>query len=175
VGAFRGEEPIVSALLHNMSAPPRTNVRVEKRAIAKRVVAFSLTYALVAGGYLDARAVMGNRPEAKELQRDILAKLPDLADAIRGNWSSPGDLFARIGEPQPLLIKADFLIGWRATIDAEEKAGWFFCPDPQLAAGVQARCSGGLYLSRRAPDLTWERLLSQPIAFDEPSLNSLFL
>ena len=76
-----------------MSAPPRTNVRVEKRAIAKRVVAFSLTYALVAGGYLDATAVLVNRPEAKELQRDVLKKLPDLADAIRGNWSSPGTSF----------------------------------------------------------------------------------
>jgi len=40
---------------------------------------------------------------------------------------------------------------------------------------VQARCSGDLYLSRRKPDLRWERLLSAPIAFDEPGLSALFL
>ena len=56
-----------------------------------------------------------------------------------------------------------------------EQNSCYFCPDPQLVAGVQARCSGDLYLSRRNPDLRWERLLSASIAFDEPSLSALLL
>ncbi len=40
-------------LLHNMSAPPRTEVRAEKRAIADRIVVFSLIYALTVRGFLE--------------------------------------------------------------------------------------------------------------------------
>jgi hypothetical protein len=95
-------------------------------------------------------------------------------DAIRTRWPSPGDLFARIGHPKPLQTKDDFLIGWRVGTMPKPNS-WYFCPDPQLVAGVQARSSGDLYLSRRKPDLRWERLLSAPIAFDEPGLSALFL
>ena len=28
---------------------------------------------------------------------------------------------------------------------------WYFCPDPQVVAGVQARCSGDLYLPAATP------------------------
>jgi hypothetical protein len=94
--------------------------------------------------------------------------------AIRARWPSPGDLFRQIGYPKTLQTKADFLIGWRVSMMPKQNS-WYFCPDPQLVAGVQARCSGNLYLSRRTPDLRWERLLSAPIAFDEPGLNALFL
>ncbi len=69
-------------------------------------------------------------------------------------------------------MEADFLIGWRVG-DILPTAG-ILCPDPQIVAGVQARCSGNLYLSRRNPDLSWERLLSAPIAFDEPAISALF-
>ena len=93
------------------------------------------------------------------------------AITIRARWPSPGDLFAQIGEPKPLPVEADFLIGWRVGIYAD---GWLLCPDPQIVAGVQARCSGNLYLSRRNPDLSWERLLAAPIAFDEPAVSALF-
>ena len=95
----------------------------------------------------------------------------DLRVTVRTRWPSPGDLFAQIGEPKPLPVEADFLIGWRVGIYAD---GWLLCPDPQIVAGVQARCSGNLYLSRRNPDLSWERLLSPPIAFDEPAISALF-
>ena len=73
--------------------------------------------------------------------------------------------------PRHLQITADFLIGWRVGILTD---GSYLCPDPQIVAGVQARCSGDLYLSRRDPDLSWERLLSAPIAFDEPAVSALF-
>ena len=56
-------------LLHNMSAPPRTEVRAEKRGIADRIVVFSLIYALTVRGFLEKR----ERPE----------KLPSCASPIR--------------------------------------------------------------------------------------------
>jgi hypothetical protein len=100
------------------------------------------------------------RPEKLPNGRDF-EEIPwnyssDERSTIRGRWPSPGDLFARIGEPRHLPITADFLIGWRVGILTD---GSYLCPDPQIVARVQARCSGNLYLSRRDPDLSWERLL----------------
>jgi hypothetical protein len=156
----------MSALLHNMSAAPRTEARAEMRRIADRIVIFSLVHGLVARGFLDASGA----PEklGKDFQQDNPC---DLRETIRARWPSPDDLFAQIGEPKPLPVEADFLIGWRVGVLTN---GGHFCPDPQIVAGVQARCSGNLYLSRRSPDLSWERLLSAPIAFDEPVVSALF-
>lgn len=153
-------------VIHNMSAPPRTEARAEKRGIADRIVAFSLVYALSVRGLLGAPEPPEEFPKGREFQA-----LPWDRDTIRRRWPSPGDLFSRIGMPKPLEIAADFLIGWRVGISTE---GCYFCPDPQIVAGVQARCSGNLYLSRRNPDLSWERLLAAPIAFDEPAVSALF-
>ena len=164
----------MSLLLHNMSAPPRTGVEAEKRGIADRIVVFSLAYALTVSGLLDAPELPGKLPKERELQDVAWDSSSALRDAIRARWPSPGDLFAQIGHPKPLQITAHFLIGWRVSTMPKPNS-WYFCPDPQLVAGVQARCSGDLYLSRRKPDLRWERLLSAPIAFDEPGLSALFL
>jgi hypothetical protein len=154
-------------VVHNMSVPSRTEVRAEKRGIADRIVVFSLQYALIASGVLEAPEVPEKLPKGKELQNVAQDGSSDLRVTVRARWPSPGDLFTRIGEPKTLQIAADFLIGWRVGILAD---GWFLCPDPHIVAGVQARCSGNLYLSRRDPDLSWKRLLSAPIAFDEPAL-----
>jgi hypothetical protein len=158
-------------VVHNMSAPPRTEVQAEKRGIADRIVVFSLVYALTVRGFLEKRERPEKLPKGKEFQEIPCDCSSDLQIAIQARWPSPGDLFAQIGEPKPIKITADFLIGWRVGIMAE---GSHFCPDPQIVAGVQARCSGDLYLSRRDPDLSWERLLSAPIAFDEPAISTLF-
>ena len=160
-------------LLHNMSVPSRTEVRAEKRGIADRIVVFSLTYALIASGVLEAPELPEKPPKGRELQDLARDSSPDLRVTVRARWPSPGDLFTRIGEPKTLPIAADFLIGWRVGIITETNS-WYFCPNPQIVAGVQARCSGDLYLSRRNPDLSWERLLSAPIAFDEPGISALF-
>jgi hypothetical protein len=157
-----------------MSAPPRTGVEAEKRGIADRIVVFSLTYALTVSGVLEAPGRRGKQPEEWQHQNLALDSSFALRAAIRSRWPSSRDLFARIGDPKPLQITAHFLIGWRVSIMPEQNS-WYFCRDPQLVAGVQARCSGDLYLPLRTPDLRWERLLSEPIAFDEPSLSALFL
>jgi hypothetical protein len=157
-----------------MSAPPRTGVEAEKRGIADRIVVFSLTYALAVSGVLEAPGRRGKLPEDWQHQNLALDSSLALRAAIRARWPSSGDLFARIGDPKPLQITTQFLIGWRVSIMPKQNS-WYFCRDPQLVAGVQARCSGDLYLSLRTPDLRWERLLSAPIAFDEPGLSALFL
>jgi hypothetical protein len=157
-----------------MSAPPRTGVEAEKRGIADRIVVFSLTYALTVSGVLEAHRRRGKLPEEWQHQNLALDSSFALRAAIRARWPSSRDLFARIGDPKPLQITAHFLIGWRVSIMPEQNS-WYFCRDPQLVAGVLARCSGDLYLSLRTPDLAWERLLSAPIAFDEPGLSALFL
>ena len=161
----------MSMLLHNMSAAPRTEVRAEKRGIADRVVVFSLVYALTVRGFLEPDERPEDLPNGREFQAIPWDCSSDRRHTIQARWPSPGDLFAAIGEPKPLKIASDFLIGWRVGIYAD---GWLLCLDPQIVAGVQARCSGNLYLSRRNPDLSWERLLSAPIAFDEPAVSALF-
>ena len=149
-------------VVHNMSAPPRTKVQAEMRRVGDRIVIFSLVHALI------ARRVLKAPEESEKLPQNDSG---DLRVTVRARWPSPSDLFAQIGEPKPLPVEADFLIGWRVGIYADT---WLLCPDPQIVVGVQARCSGSLYLSRRNPDLSWERLLSQPIAFDEPAISALF-
>ena len=158
-------------LLHNMSAPPRTEVRAERRGIADRIVVFSLLYALTVRGFLEKREQPEKLPKGREFEAVPWGWSPDDRAAIQARWPSPGDLFSRIGDPKYLQIAADFLIGWRVGILTE---GCYLCPDPQIVAGVQARCSGDLYLSRRDPELSWEKLLSAPIAFDEPAVSALF-
>jgi hypothetical protein len=155
-----------------MSAPPRTGVEAEKRGIAARIVVFSLGHALTVSGLLDAPELPGKLP--RELEDVAWDNSSAVRATIRTRWQSPGDLFRQIGGPKTLQTKDDFLIGWRVSMMPKQNS-WYFCPDPQLVAGVQARCSGNLYLSRRTPDLRWERLLSAPIAFDEPGLSALFL
>ena len=163
----------MSSLLHNMSVPSRTEVRAEKRGIADRIVVFSLAYALTVRAFLEPGERSEKLPKGREFQAVPWDCPSDLRVTIRARWPSPGDLFTRIGEPKTLQIAADFLIGWRVGIITDANS-WYVCPDPQIVAGVQARCSGDLYLSRRDPDLSWERLLSAPIAFDEPAVSALF-
>jgi hypothetical protein len=159
-------------LLHNMSVPSRTEVQAEKRGIADRIVVFSLGYALIVNGVLDVPELPGKLPKERDVQDFAWESFSAVCAAIRARWPSPCDLFARIGHPNSFQITADFLIGWRVGTLTEAKS-CYFCPNPQLVAGVQARCSGDLYLARRNPDLRWERLLSPPIAFDEPGICTL--
>ena len=138
-----------------MSVPSRTEVRAEKRGIADRIVVFSLVYALTVRGFLEPGERREKLPKGKEFQAVPRDCPSDPCVTIRERWPSPDDLFARIGDPKHIQITADFLIGWRVGILTDG----YFCTDPQIVAGVQARCSGDLYLSRREPDLSWERLL----------------
>ena len=91
----------------------------------------------------------------------------ELRNWVKNHWREPQDLFADMGDPTSLDVNVDFLIGW-SPYHEHLKMPHIFCTDPRLCAGVQSRCAGNLYLSRRTPDLTWNRLLGSPIAFDDP-------
>ena len=95
-------------LLHNMSAPPRTEVRAEKRGIADRIVVFSLIYALTVRGFLEKRERPEKLPEGKEFEAIPWGWLPGDRATIRARWPSPGDLFARIGDPKHLPSNGRF-------------------------------------------------------------------
>ena len=149
-------------VLHNMSCPPRTKVVLEGRPVAPNVVVFSLTLALFQTGLLD-----GKDPRTERNPTGAPSLYQAACKEVRRRWQTPQDLFATIGEPRFLAAEADFLIGWRP-LPEHTKLQFLICRDPRLCAGVQAQCAGTLYLSRRKPDLTWERLLDAPVAFDDP-------
>jgi hypothetical protein len=147
--------------LHNMSCPPRTKAQMQGRPISPRVMVFSLLYALSESGFVDAV------PNCLRTT-DKIDNSPGLfKNWVQNHWREPQNLFEDIGEPTFLDVNVDFLIGW-TTYQEHQALPLIFCTDPCLCAGVQSRCAGTLYLSRRTPDLTWERLLRAPIAFDDP-------
>jgi hypothetical protein len=154
-------------LLHNMSAAPRTTVVLAGRTMAPSVMVFSLPMALIKAGLIEGTDLGTERNPAGPPDRYQAA-----CDHVRQRWRTPPDLFAAIGEPRFLTAAVDFLIGWRP-LPAHAALKFLICGDPRLCAGVQARCAGTLYLSRRQPDLTWERLLDAPVAFDDPLVATL--
>jgi hypothetical protein len=70
-------------VVHNMSAPPRTEVRAEKRGIADRIVVFSLIYALTVRGLLEKRERPEKLPEGKEFEAIPWGWLPGDRATIR--------------------------------------------------------------------------------------------
>ena len=91
-------------VVHNMSAPPHTEVRAEKRGIADRIVVFSLLYALTVRGFLEKRERRKRLPNGRDFEEIPWNYSSDERSTIRVRWQSPGDLFARIGEPKHLPI-----------------------------------------------------------------------
>ena len=154
-------------VLHNMSCPPRTTVLLAGRTVAPHAVVFSLPLALFKAGLL-----AGTNPSTIRDPLGTPVTYQAACDNVRQRWRTPQDLFAVIGEPRFLTAKVDFLIGWRP-LPEHAALQFLVCGDPRLCAGVQARCAGTLYLSRRQPDLTWERLLDAPVAFDDPLVTTL--
>ena len=151
-------------VLHNMSCPPRTKVELLGRPVAARVVIFSLMRALRAMDLLKAAGC--HRPMGL-MDPSFIDCAGWARVAVLKQWKTPGDLFASIGAPTFLDVAADFVIGWRPQ-SQHLRLPFVFCNDPRLCAGVHAQCAGTVYLSRRKPDLTWERLLDAPVAFDDP-------
>lgn len=148
---------------HNMSAPPRTSVTLSGKAVADRPAVYSFTFALAKwdrAQRLLPYAVWNSRGCHTEF-----------STGLRRNFPDPDQLFRAIGDPILPDWDTDFLIGFRLSLEEVSDPGKIsgrLCPDPLLCAGIITRCAGNIYLSRRAPTLTWEALLSLPIAFDDP-------
>jgi hypothetical protein len=152
-------------LLHNMSCPPRTEVVLQGRPVSPQVVIFDLAVALLDAGYLKQEHFTGNNRDFA----DVMTVHAAAREAVHRRWRTPQALFALIGAPQYPDVTSDFLIGWRPQLQHYYSLSPLYCVNPRLCAGVLARCAGTLYLSRRQSDLTWERLLDAPLAFDDPS------
>ena len=139
---------------------------------------YSLVYTLILDGVVPWVG-MGQR-----FPCNVCDGSSQLSRAITEVFKRPADLFRKIGPPIFPTVNAYFLLGWRPTTGhtgrrVQATAGWpepppvswspaHFSRDPRRCAGVLARCYGTVYLPDRAPDLSWDRLLAQPIAFDEP-------
>ena len=80
-------------LLHNMSAPPRTEVQAEKRGIADRIVVFSLSYALTVRGFLEKRERPENLPKGKEFEEIPWDCSSDVRRTIRARLAITGPSF----------------------------------------------------------------------------------
>jgi hypothetical protein len=181
-------------LLHNMSSPPRSSVTLGGQAVAKRtgVVCFvwALAQKVVAAASLEpnhaakggARVRRGRarwdwrRHGIPGIGCDVPDSLQELAKRIRVAHADPADLFRKIGQPVAPAWHVDFLIGYRLRYEDMKIADAgsqvrlldpVLCTDPLLCAGILSRCAGDLFLSRRAPSLSWEALLGVPIAFDD--------
>lgn len=181
-------------LLHNMSSPPRSSVTLGGQAVAKRTGVFCFVWALAqkvvaatspeikraARGGVGVRARRTRwdwkRDGIPGVGCDVPNSLEELAKRVRGAHADPADLFCKIGQPLAPAWQVDFLIGYRLRYEdlniAEQSSQVrlldpVLCTDPLLCAGILSRCAGDLFLSRRAPSLSWDALLGVPIAFDD--------
>jgi hypothetical protein len=156
-----------------MSAPPRTRITCGGNPVTPGATVYSLLFVLIIEG------IVPGAPAPQVLNDSNSLALVGYARKIRRTFKRPEALFRRIGEPVFPVVDAHFLLGWRAhsyhIATADERphppVGWrpaSYCRDARRCSGVLTRCFGTLYLPGRAPDFSWERLLSEPIAFDEP-------
>jgi len=159
-----------------MSAPPRTRMTCGGNPVTPGATVYSLLFVLITDGLVPGAT---NAPGLDVLDDPRSIGRCGYIKNVRRKFKRPEDLFRRIGAPHFPTIDAHFLLGWRAhtyhTATADERPrppdGWrpaTVCRDARRCAGVLARCFGTLYLPARAPDFSWDRLLAEPIAFDEP-------
>jgi hypothetical protein len=148
----------------NMSVPPRTRFDALRVAVSKRVAVFSFPWAAYkfcsTTLNLDAFRHTDPSPTLAQIRETLLHVFP-----------TPEAFFERVGQPIFPAWESDFLIGFRFGDQNgvfPEGVSYAFCEDPLLCAGVLSRCAGTLYLARRIPDLTWERILQPPLGFDDP-------
>ena len=180
--------------LHNMSAPPRTSITLRGNTVAGQTTIVCFVWALARKVHpaKPTQAVASKRTSKKKnrggswnwerdgiprIGHDVPDSLPKLSQRLRDLFENPADLFAQIGQPIAPEWAADFLIGYRVRYEDLNTATPgsqirllkpVFCSDPLLCAGILSQCAGPLFLSRRAPNLSWDTLLDLPIAFDDP-------
>ena len=145
-----------------MSAPPRTEFQSRRGLVSAKGVVFSFAWALhrFCGITLQRPEFQGPLPNIGALRATILRVFP-----------APDAFFECAGQPVFPEWEADFLIGSLAGNpfgEGGDPVPHVLCKDPRLCAGVLSRCAGTLYLARRVPELTWDRLLVSHVLFDDP-------
>jgi hypothetical protein len=185
-------------LLHNSGVPFRMGVRTRSVPAHERfnhthhcvarlqIVSFvwALAYQIHRreisqnGGLQTSAPREPHRPTAEWYFKDSLETFLEKEEQrLRKSFATPTDLFATIGPPKAPQWTPDFLIGHRTSFLALIQDGSrdnlykpAFCEDPLLCAGILSRCVGAIYLNRRSPVLSWDTLLSPPLAFDDPHI-----
>jgi len=161
---------------HNMSAPPRTKVDLKRAPVSGQVVIFSFTWALWKSPHFEQTIrkrllssedrFMGRK---RHFEGDDAIDHVHLTTFLPKEYKDPNEIFSLIGDPVFPEWEIDFLIGFRELNSTFERTPRL-CEDPLLCAGVLSRTIGTLYLSRREPELSWERLLNLPVAFDDRAI-----
>ena len=118
-----------------------------------------------------AEALVSRLPDlAKNLGRTAQTRSANLRKRIRNRFPDPSAFFAEFGNPVVPDWGADFLVGFRfdPLQYRHSEIDHTVCADPLVCAGIVSRCVANLFLARRTPVLTWEQLLNNTIAFDDP-------
>ena len=139
---------------------PTTTYRSRRCLISKGVKVFAF-----------AEALASKLPElARNLGRTAQTQSANLQKRIRKRFADPSTFFNEFGNPVVPDWGADFLVGFRFNPRQGERSEIVhtLCADPLVCAGVLSRCVANLFLARRTPVLTWEQLLNNTIAFDDP-------
>ena len=152
---FAGGES--GGVLHNMSVPPRSEVRTELRSV-HGVTAISLVRCLRINGHLGAsktprqssrRLLAGGGPVWKRLE--ALGCSQQQIDAANHKFSG-------------------VLIGWLKGIPKPSPDPQPVCADLALTVAILTRRIGNLYLSHREPDWSLNHLLETEFLCDDPRL-----
>ncbi len=164
-----------SGVLHNMSAPPRTQVKVEVRPVFGAVI-FCVSQCLRLNNFFDPDWLIGET-DFKALGRETAewARNPGL----RQFW---GDV-KQIGvTPETADACARELggacIGWskriypQATGRDQYPAHNRICTDLNLCLAILSRRAGNLFLSYRPPDYSRDQLFHWAFVADDPRLLS---
>lgn len=142
-------------VLHNMSVPPRTEVRIAVRAVYG-VTAISLR-----------RALRFNRGADSERIITRWRRASPVSDQAR---------FPKLGCSPEQVEEANrtfggVLIGWIVTrTDSTPDAETPVCEDLALTLAILSRRIGNLYLGHRAPDWSIAHLLEIEFLVDDPRL-----
>jgi hypothetical protein len=184
-------------LLHNMSAPPRTQVNTVLPALCpkgggRRVPLFSLPHALVLAGHLqpdkgDGSAGNNWITNGGLISPCLWTEASQVSPrTVFRKWRSARSLmkFLRLKTVPPPPACLHFLIGndmsravqskYRSSnVPSQRSLVYRIVPDVPLTLAVLSRCCGGVLFGSREPDLEWSRLMDTALAFDDPVLRDL--
>ena len=185
-------------LLHNMSAPPRTQVDTVLPALCEQdggglAPIFSLPHALVLAGHLKPDKGDGSAGNSWMTDGGLTSRWL-WTEASQANpktvfrkWRSARSLmkFLQLKAVPPLPACLHFLIGyevshaWQSKYRSSGRSSngpsqllpvYRIVPDVPLTLAVLSRCCGGVLFGSREPDLDWSRLTDKALAFDDPVL-----
>ncbi|MSR47776.1 MAG: hypothetical protein EXS13_12065 [Planctomycetes bacterium] len=156
------------AVLANMCNAVRTNVISVQTAVHQTAVLLSLPHACWRARMLEfdgspptiaddaGFALLLQLAEAR-WHGDVAAFLQQAR--THSKWAAQGQL----AEHFPSGAR----IGWKPSLNQEQVAQYRLCAQLWLTVEILARTTSGLFLPRRAPDYSWERLFSAPFALHD--------